>query len=275
MTNIPVRGAFTVTTYNGYKMSNGKIHAGIDITTAANNRTLYSVCVGTVTKVQKLTTSYGYHIYIKDIATGNTFIMAHFQEIHVSEGQPVDRNTVVGIMGQTGNATGPHVHIEMKNSSGTLINGQLAGYLGFSTNTPLGNYNTANFQLDLPNITYKTHCQNYGWRTDKENGAMAGAYAEGLRIEAVIMNADIPIQYRVHMEGIGWGPWVPNNCMAGTTGENRRIEAIEIQSSKTPFVGQGYVENIGFQNAVTGTQIVIGTTGQGLRLEGFRICFIK
>ena len=126
----------------------------------------------------------------------------------------------------------------------------------------------------VPQFDYGAYCQNLGWQEGKNNWEMAGLYGQGLRIEAVIMNAPINIQYRVHMAGIGWGPWVPNGCVAGTTGESRAIEAIEIISSSNTMVGQGYVENIGFQSEVTGTQIMIGTTGQGLRLEGFRLKFI-
>ena len=110
------------------------------------------------------------------------------------------------------------------------------------------------------------------WR----NGDWAGLLGQGLRVEALIINADINIQYRVHMAGKGWSDWVPNGCMAGTIGESRAIEAIEIQSSKNVIVGQAYVENIGYigyQNEVRGTQITIGTTGQALRIEGFRLKF--
>lgn len=125
----------------------------------------------------------------------------------------------------------------------------------------------------IPNMTYNAHCQNLGWQEEKKNGEMAGLPGQSLRIEALIINADIPVQYRVHMEGRGWSDWVPNGCTAGTIGESRRIEALEIISSKNVIVGQGHVQNIGDQSEVRGTQIMIGTTGQGLRLEGFRLKF--
>lgn len=80
-----------------------------------------------------------------------------------------------------------------------------------------------------PNMTYNAYCQNYGWHGEKKNGEMAGAFGQSLRVEAVIINADINIQYRVHMEGIGWGPWVPNGCMAGTTGQCLRLEGFSLK----------------------------------------------
>ena len=224
--------------------------------------------------MEKWNYSYGYHVYVKDTETGNSFIFAHLSKINVVKGQNVSRDTIIGVMGATGNVTGPHLHMEMLDENGIRINNQLANYFGIPENK-IGSYNSNDYRLKSePEFIYKSHCQNLGWQEEKNNWEMAGLYGQGLRIEAVIMNAPINIQYRVHMAGIGWGPWVPNGCVAGTTGESRAIEAIEIISSSNTMVGQGYVENIGFQSEVTGTQIMIGTTGQGLRLEGFRLKII-
>lgn len=277
MTNLPFTGYFTVTAYNGMVMSSGKIHDGMDL--VGNNPLIYGICNGTVVRKRLLNNSYGYHIFIKDNDTGYLFVLAHFSEIYVNENDSITRTTILGKMGHTGNATGDHVHIEMftgNYENRSPVNHLLAGYLGIPGNTT-GTYNSNDFQITppepIPNMMYAAHCQNLGWQEEKRNGEMAGLYGQGLRVEAIIINADINIQYRVHMAEKGWSDWVPNGCMAGTIGESRAIEAIEIQSSKNVIVGQAYVENIGYQNEVRGTQITIGTTGQALRIEGFRLKF--
>lgn len=271
MINLPFKGKFVVTQVRSTSHPAFDL-VGLDKNT--NGETLvYSICNGTVIDTpDKGTTSYGKYVRVRDNTDGRIFYYAHLKQQLVTKNQQVTRNTVIGYMGSTGNSSGPHLHLELRDKNDSNAYSQnLQDYTGLINVVKGGTYNATNFQkLEMK---YKTHCQNYDWMAEKSNGEMAGAYGEGLRIEAVIINADINIQYRVHMEGIGWGPWVPNGCMAGTTGESRRVEAIEIQSSSAPMVGQGYVENIGYQNEVSGTQIVIGTTGQGLRLEGFRLKF--
>ena len=45
-------------------------------------------------------------------AGGDHTLYAHMNEIDVNVGQPVERGTVLGTVGQTGVATGPHLHLE-------------------------------------------------------------------------------------------------------------------------------------------------------------------
>lgn len=275
MTNLPLSGVFTITArYHKVKEGLWKtlgFHTGIDFIGSDN---IYATCDGTVVD-RKYSNGYGNHLIIKEDGIDRYHLFGHLASYKVNVGDRVSRTTIIGIMGNTGTTgTGKHLHYEIRNVKDvlkpeTLINP--ADYCGIPNEE--GTYNSANYQINPLNIVYNSYCQNILWHGEKRNWEMSGPYGNFLRIEAVIINADINIQYRVHMEGIGWGPWVPNGCMAGTTGESRRIEAIEIQSSSATLVGQGYVENIGFQNEVRGTQIVIGTTGQGLRLEGFRLKF--
>jgi hypothetical protein len=119
---------------------------------------------------------------------------------------------------------------------------------------------------------YRSHVQNIGWQGYASEGEISGTIGKSKRIEAIQINSN-EIQYRVHMEGIGWSDWVGNGQIAGTTGESRRIEAIEFKSSKK-MTAQGHVQNIGWQNEITGTDITIGTTGKSLRLEAFKLKFV-
>ena len=272
MTNLPFNGRFQITNL----FSNS--HPAMDLV-GLDDTTVYCVCDGFVIDTPNLgNKSYGKYVRVRDSATNRIFIFAHLSSYLVSPGQTVSRTTPIGKMGSTGNSTGPHLHIELRDSNfSNAVNQNLVEYMKL-TNCKKGVvYNSADFQITppepIPNMMYAAHCQNLGWQEEKRNGEMAGLYGQGLRVEAIIINADINIQYRVHMAEKGWSDWVPNGCMAGTIGESRAIEAIEIQSSKNIIVGQAYVENIGYQNEVRGTQITIGTTGQALRIEGFRLKF--
>jgi murein DD-endopeptidase MepM/ murein hydrolase activator NlpD len=41
-------------------------------------------------------------------------LYAHFEEISVTVGQLVDRETVLGVVGSSGRSTGPHLHFEVR-----------------------------------------------------------------------------------------------------------------------------------------------------------------
>lgn len=130
-------------------------------------------------------------------------------------------------------------------------------------------------------IRYEVHIQNLDWQSPKENGELAGTREQSLRIEAIKIDADIPIQYRVHTENKGgddkkggWSEYVPNGFMAGSVGESRRIEAIEIISSSRPVKAKAHIQNIGDVDYEPGTHLIIGTEGQALRLEALTLEFV-
>lgn len=68
---------------------------------------------GTVTLVSWLTYSYGYHIII-DHGNGLETLYAHLSEIDVQVGQVVNQGDVIGLRGNTGRSTGPHLHFEVR-----------------------------------------------------------------------------------------------------------------------------------------------------------------
>ena len=85
-------------------------HAGIDI--AANEGTAFVAAMeGKVTFVSS-ESGYGNHVYIEkdDVIT----VYAHCKTIYVKEGDMVSQGQQIGEVGQTGNATGPHLHFEVR-----------------------------------------------------------------------------------------------------------------------------------------------------------------
>lgn len=93
-------------------------HAGIDI--AVNEGTVF-VCAmeGIATDVISSTTGYGNHVYIQngDVVT----IYAHCKTIYVKQGETIKQGQQIGEVGETGNATGPHLHFEIR-KSGRVVN---------------------------------------------------------------------------------------------------------------------------------------------------------
>ncbi len=87
-----------------------KYHTGIDI--AANTGTKFVAAMsGKVVQVSS-EGDYGNHIKIQkdDIYT----LYAHCSNIYVKEGEEVNQGQEIGEVGETGNATGPHLHFEIR-----------------------------------------------------------------------------------------------------------------------------------------------------------------
>lgn len=85
-------------------------HAGIDI--AVNEGTVFIAAMeGKVTFVSSQG-GYGNHVYIEkdDVTT----VYAHCKTIYVKEGDIISQGQQIGEVGQTGNATGPHLHFEIR-----------------------------------------------------------------------------------------------------------------------------------------------------------------
>jgi hypothetical protein len=86
-------------------------HAGLDIANdigtpvhaTADGRVAYAGWEGGYGKLVVVSHGHGFSTYY-----------GHLSEIKAAVGQSVRRGTVIGLMGQTGDATGPHVHYEIR-----------------------------------------------------------------------------------------------------------------------------------------------------------------
>ena len=111
-----------VTSLFGWRRSpfgHGKdFHTGIDIA-AAPGTAITATAPGKVS-VSGWSGGYGYAVHIKH-GYGFETIYAHCQSVAVSVDQTVHKGQVVGYVGQTGNATGPHCHYEIR-LGGVAIN---------------------------------------------------------------------------------------------------------------------------------------------------------
>lgn len=273
MTKLPFNGKFKVT--NPYKAKGNYAagyHTGIDLV-GITNKTIFSVCDGTVI-MARYYGEYGNTIKIKDDETGKIFLFAHLNCFYVKVGQKVTRETRIGYMGNTGNSTGPHLHIEMRTAEDEYGKVEdIVAYMGIPNKN--GIYNSINYQIDELDIKYEVHIQEIGWQEQKENGELAGTEGESKRIEAIIIHCKKPLKYRVHVQDKGWSDYVPNDCMAGTVGESKRIEAIEIITDGTyEIIASVHIQEFGWLPEKKGTIIKIGTEGKALRLEALTLKII-
>ena len=84
---------------------------------------------GTVS-VATYSSSYGNYVMIYH-ADGSSTLYAHMSSLAVSAGQTVNQGDVIGYVGDTGWADGPHLHFEVR------INGGTVDPLGYFSNYPL------------------------------------------------------------------------------------------------------------------------------------------
>lgn len=146
MTNLPITGAFSITAVYGQKGSywaNG--HKGIDI--VSDDKRIFATCNGTVRTVAYDPSGWGQYVSIGD-AEGRRHIFCHLVRgsVKVKAGDKVDRNTVIGTMGTTGNVTGVHLHFQLQNGDAVI---DPTPYLGIPNR--VGDYNSKDYPLEEVN----------------------------------------------------------------------------------------------------------------------------
>ncbi len=109
---IPVIG--TVTSRFGVRNSNNPIvssyHSGLDI--AANTGTQILAVIEGEVVVAETDTYFGKYIKIKKDDIEMTY--AHCSKLIVKVGEKVKKGQLIGYVGNTGNSTGPHLHLEIR-----------------------------------------------------------------------------------------------------------------------------------------------------------------
>jgi len=100
-------------------------HNGLDLVTYAKPPFVYSISPGIVDKVSWEAGGYGKYIVI--LHPGNWLsYYAHLDTVLVLPSQVMDVNTPIGVMGTTGNSSGPHLHLGIRMNYTT---GPYKGYI--------------------------------------------------------------------------------------------------------------------------------------------------
>jgi murein DD-endopeptidase MepM/ murein hydrolase activator NlpD len=109
----PVRGVVTLE-FGESDLPYQAFHSGIDIANP-NGKTgdpITAFMPGIVTYAGEINWGFGKHVIV-DNGNNITSIYAHLDTINVQIGQKVQSGNVIGTEGQTGWATGPHLHFQI------------------------------------------------------------------------------------------------------------------------------------------------------------------
>lgn len=116
----PTNSGYTLSSYYGYRIAvfgEGNFHSGIDIAGTGYGSPVYASNNGVITKIT-YASSYGYHIIINH-NNGYYSVYAHMSGFAkgLKVGSVVERGQVIGYVGSSGWATGPHLHYEIRTCS--------------------------------------------------------------------------------------------------------------------------------------------------------------
>lgn len=140
-----ISGGFST---QGSKLRNWRPHLAIDIP-LSENTPLKTPVTGTIWNVVKVgeNDTAGKFVKIETTLPDNqnklSITLAHMNSHNVSEGDEIEGEWVLGYSGNTGNSTGPHVHISMK------LNGEAIDPTKFDLNQ----YGIDNFRLNSADLS--------------------------------------------------------------------------------------------------------------------------
>jgi len=101
------------------------IHRGLDIAMPEGTK-LKAVEEGTIHLADYGSVNSGKTVFI-DTADGHKIIYGHLSKFNVQEGQHVNPGDIVGLSGNSGHSSGPHLHLGLKDSNNNFIDP--AGYV--------------------------------------------------------------------------------------------------------------------------------------------------
>ncbi|WP_027409306.1 murein hydrolase activator EnvC family protein [Anoxybacteroides tepidamans] len=106
----PANGPIT----SGFGPRGGEFHPGVDIGKRAAEVPIVAAADGYVFR-SYYSQSYGNVVFITHLINGQVYttVYAHMESRLVGEGQTVKKGQIIGYMGETGYADGPHLHFEL------------------------------------------------------------------------------------------------------------------------------------------------------------------
>lgn len=136
----------------------------------------------------------------------------------------------------------------------------------------------------IPNVSYSTHVQDFGWQGYSKNGENSGSTGRSKRIEGIkikIEDTTIPggITYSTHVQNLGWTDYVSDDTLSGTTGKSLRLEAIKIKltgelANQYDVYYRVHTQNYGWLDWTSNGKAA-GSAGYSYRLEAIQIVLVK
>lgn len=119
-----------ITSPYGITRSDGTVHKGLDVISTSGDRMVKAIQSGVVRGTLVDPTGFGNYVSIQH-ADGTRVLYCHLEEFRCRAGDNIKAGDVIGIEGETGNTTGIHLHLELRETDYTPnkhIN--IANYLG-------------------------------------------------------------------------------------------------------------------------------------------------
>jgi murein DD-endopeptidase MepM/ murein hydrolase activator NlpD len=114
---VPVKGIHPAGVWGHY--ASGGSHPALDFPMSSGHA-VHAIARGKVNSVKHLATSYGNHVRISH-GKGYESIYGHLSQTLTDAGARVGTKNVIGKSGNSGNSTGPHLHLEIR-KSGAPVN---------------------------------------------------------------------------------------------------------------------------------------------------------
>lgn len=214
-------------TMNGKKVSD--FHQGIDLISSKYGTDYIVAFADGVVTYAGPNGTYGNVVYINH-GSGYQTRYAHQAYLNVKVGQAVKKGDVLGLMGATGNVTGPHLHFEVR------INGNTVNPYDY-----VFNGKTINSTTDYTGvITYQAYTNK--WlpevnKCDNTPNGYAGIYGQAITgFRCKPQNGEI--KYEAHELGGNWIGAVNSKDYSSSNGNsfagnlNKPIDGIRIKSTK-------------------------------------------
>ena len=118
----PVDGGYTISSYYGYRLAvfgEGNFHSGVDLAGTGYGSNVYATNNGEIIEMGYTSSGLGYYIVINH-NNGYYSVYGHLSGFasNISNGSTVSRGQVIGYVGSSGWATGPHLHFEIRTCPG-------------------------------------------------------------------------------------------------------------------------------------------------------------
>jgi murein DD-endopeptidase MepM/ murein hydrolase activator NlpD len=144
---------------HGYR----RMHEGLDIAAPVGS-SIYPMGDGQVI-YSGYKAGYGKTIIIKH---GRTVITqySHLKDILIKPGQDVSKNTVIGLVGNSGRSTGPHLHLEVtlsgnKVDPATFLAGIVASKIEVASRSKIISSAAPVMPVKLEKVTYQDYLQSF------------------------------------------------------------------------------------------------------------------
>jgi murein DD-endopeptidase MepM/ murein hydrolase activator NlpD len=118
----PVQYGYVTSRFNDIRFTDAGVpvlHHGVDYGTYHMSQDLYALMGGEVIYAGWTDVGYGNLVVIEN--DGVLLYLGHLDQIYVQEGSLVTAGDVVGLSGNTGNSSGPHVHVEYRYVEGDTL----------------------------------------------------------------------------------------------------------------------------------------------------------